>query len=389
MTSLATGVDDEEAEAQLFGTSGGAVSAGERSRAGSCRGELLGVVGRTVGLDAIRLEQQARASRHLRRSDADLGRRRSRGAADAGQAAGIGRGTGLLPEPGRRRASRGSRATSVPSVCPGDCSCSTIRAGPTSSGTSRHSMAHGRASAPGRRRRVSAPSGSRARLVFPRVTFGRQLRLTEGDRFTFGGLAARSRSARAVLSRRRGLLRGAHPRPSPVSARGRLRPRRRRSKSARRTPGRCSNTRSRAGPATQLIVRGTDASGRRARPASSTGGRGRCSTVSSNGTRARSCAITSSARATCRRASHRRHRPGHFAGAQDADDRGCARQRSMPRRVEVTGNSALPTDPAAGSRAMPRTRSRRGSTRHLWSELLENHYRAEGFLAADVSLEQS
>jgi outer membrane protein assembly complex protein YaeT len=58
VTSLATGTDDAEAEARLFGTSGGAVSAGE-NLARLLSGELLGVVGRTVGLDAIRLEQEA------------------------------------------------------------------------------------------------------------------------------------------------------------------------------------------------------------------------------------------------------------------------------------------------------------------------------------------
>ena len=58
VTSLAAGVDDKEAEAQLFGTAGGAASAGE-NLARLLSGELLGVVGHTVGLDAIRLEQQA------------------------------------------------------------------------------------------------------------------------------------------------------------------------------------------------------------------------------------------------------------------------------------------------------------------------------------------
>ena len=58
VTSLATGIDDKEAEAQLFGTAGGVASAGE-NLARLLSGELLGVVGRTVGLDAIRLEQQA------------------------------------------------------------------------------------------------------------------------------------------------------------------------------------------------------------------------------------------------------------------------------------------------------------------------------------------
>ena len=102
VTSLATGIDDKEAEAQLFGTAGGAASAGE-NLARLLSGELLGVVGRhrRPGRDSPRTA--SRQPRHLRRSDADLGRRRSGGAADAGEAAGIGRGAGLLPEPGRRR----------------------------------------------------------------------------------------------------------------------------------------------------------------------------------------------------------------------------------------------------------------------------------------------
>ena len=58
VTSLATGVDDKAAEAQLFGTAGGAASAGE-GLARLLSGELLGVVGRTVGLDTVRLDQEA------------------------------------------------------------------------------------------------------------------------------------------------------------------------------------------------------------------------------------------------------------------------------------------------------------------------------------------
>jgi outer membrane protein assembly factor BamA/autotransporter translocation and assembly factor TamB len=56
--SLVSGVDDKEAEALLLGTGGGAASAGE-GLARLVSGELLGVVGRTVGLDAVRLEQEA------------------------------------------------------------------------------------------------------------------------------------------------------------------------------------------------------------------------------------------------------------------------------------------------------------------------------------------
>jgi len=58
VTSLSTDVDDGEAEARLFGTAGGVAAAGE----GLVRlvsGEFLGVVGRTVGLDVVRLEQGA------------------------------------------------------------------------------------------------------------------------------------------------------------------------------------------------------------------------------------------------------------------------------------------------------------------------------------------
>src|SRR6185503_2548090 len=61
VTSLTAGEDDKVAEARLFGTEGGAASAGE-GLARLLSGEILGVVGRTVGLDAIRLEQQAQRS---------------------------------------------------------------------------------------------------------------------------------------------------------------------------------------------------------------------------------------------------------------------------------------------------------------------------------------
>ena len=56
VTSLITGVDDKEAEARLFGTGGGAAATGENF-ARLLSTELLGVVGRTVGLDTVRLEQ--------------------------------------------------------------------------------------------------------------------------------------------------------------------------------------------------------------------------------------------------------------------------------------------------------------------------------------------
>ena len=60
VTSLANGVDDKEAEARLFGTEGGAASAGE-GLARLLSGEVLGVVGRSVGLDTIRLDPQAQS----------------------------------------------------------------------------------------------------------------------------------------------------------------------------------------------------------------------------------------------------------------------------------------------------------------------------------------
>jgi outer membrane protein assembly factor BamA len=58
VTSLAAGVADEEAEALLFGTADGMASAGQRL-ARLLSGEFLGVAGRAVGLDAVRLEQAA------------------------------------------------------------------------------------------------------------------------------------------------------------------------------------------------------------------------------------------------------------------------------------------------------------------------------------------
>ena len=57
VTSLSN-VDDKEAEARLLGNTADAASAGQ-SLARLLSGELLGVVGRSVGLDTIRLEQDA------------------------------------------------------------------------------------------------------------------------------------------------------------------------------------------------------------------------------------------------------------------------------------------------------------------------------------------
>ena len=59
--SLASGVTDEEAEAQLFGVPANAAAAGEQL-ARLLSGDLLGLVSRTVGLDTLRLEQGARGN---------------------------------------------------------------------------------------------------------------------------------------------------------------------------------------------------------------------------------------------------------------------------------------------------------------------------------------
>jgi len=58
ITSLANGVDDTEAEARLLGKASSASAAGQ-SLARLLSGEVLGVVGRTVGLDTVRLAQDA------------------------------------------------------------------------------------------------------------------------------------------------------------------------------------------------------------------------------------------------------------------------------------------------------------------------------------------
>jgi outer membrane protein assembly complex protein YaeT len=58
ITSLTNGVDDKEAEARLLGQAGTAAAAGE-NLARLLSGELLGVVGRSVGLDTVRLSQEA------------------------------------------------------------------------------------------------------------------------------------------------------------------------------------------------------------------------------------------------------------------------------------------------------------------------------------------
>ncbi len=58
VTSLASNIDDKEAEARLLGTAGGAASAGQ-GVARLLSGEVLGVLSRSVGLDTLRLEQGA------------------------------------------------------------------------------------------------------------------------------------------------------------------------------------------------------------------------------------------------------------------------------------------------------------------------------------------
>src|SRR4029453_249779 len=73
VTSLATGVDDTEAEARLLGKASAAASAGQ-SLARLLSGELLGVVGRTVGLDTVRLRADRAAPDHSARTAPISGR---------------------------------------------------------------------------------------------------------------------------------------------------------------------------------------------------------------------------------------------------------------------------------------------------------------------------
>ena len=56
MRSLAAGVTDEQAEEQLFGVSTDPSAAGAQL-ARLLSGEVLGIIGRRVGLDTLRLDQ--------------------------------------------------------------------------------------------------------------------------------------------------------------------------------------------------------------------------------------------------------------------------------------------------------------------------------------------
>ena len=81
------GDDDAEAEEKLFGVPADRDVAGEQL-ARLLSGEVLGIVGRTVELDTLRLEQGARGRSDIfERSDAHRWRRRSGVSSDARQAA--------------------------------------------------------------------------------------------------------------------------------------------------------------------------------------------------------------------------------------------------------------------------------------------------------------
>ena len=259
MTSLATSVDDKEAEAQLFGTvrrrgvggrEPGAAAFGRASRRGRAHRRPRCHPARTAG----------RPPRHLRRSNADLGRRRSCGAPDPGEAARDRTSSWSSPRTSPTTGSRGSRATSARSACRGGCSCSTIRAGPTSSGTSRRSAA-------GRTRQRSRPPAPRIAAV----RIDRHSRLSgeraaeeapaaRGRSVHVRGVAARPRSARARSITTQGLLEARiRARRLPIESAGQAQdgtpPERRVVLEYRITRG----------PSTQLVVRGIDASGRRPR----------------------------------------------------------------------------------------------------------------------------
>ena len=242
VTSLATGVDDKEAEARLFGTAGGAASAGE-GLARLLSGELLGVVGRTVGLDAIRLEQEAERR--------DIFDDPTLISGDVDPAARLTLAKRL-----------GSNVELVFSQNLADDGFTWITSyfGPyglswrllvLDDQSRSYEFRHEPPIGAGRTRRRPRPPGPRIAAVriagtpgFPENEVRRQLRLRRGRSVHVRGLAARSRSPRALLSRRRGCSR-------PASARAGCR----RSQSAGQpqdgappTTRSFSSTRSRAGP---------------------------------------------------------------------------------------------------------------------------------------------
>jgi outer membrane protein assembly complex protein YaeT len=375
VTSLATGTDDAEAEAQLFGTSGGAASAGE-NLARLLSGELLGVVGRTVGLDAIRLEQQAERrdifdDPTLISGDVDPASRLT-------LAKRLGSNVELIYS--QNLAEEGF--TWITSYFgPFGLSWRLLVLDDQSrSYEFRHELPIGA----GRTRRRPRPPAPRVTAIriegapgFPENDLRRQLRLSEGDRFSFG-----------AWQRDRDRLQGFYQSKGLLEARIR----------ARRLPGETDpqtqdgspleptvalEYRITRGPQTQLDVRGVTLPGDvRDRIVE------RWTTALFDGF------LERDARTIVR---EHLYRQGYLDAtvtatvvASPANDLktltvDVVPGASLSRRIDVTGNAAVPTETLLALASTPDPFA-------AWLDApsverqLENHYRAEGFLAADVSV---
>ncbi|HXW07823.1 MAG TPA: translocation/assembly module TamB domain-containing protein [Vicinamibacterales bacterium] len=374
VTSLATGVDDAEAEARLFGTAGGVATAG----AGLARllsGEILGVVGRTVGLDAIRLEQEAERrdifdDPTLISGDVDPATRLT-------LAKRLGPDVELVYS---QNLADDGFAWSTTYLGPFGLSWRLLWLDDQSrSYEFRHEIG-------GRGRRPVRAPGPRIDAVriagtpgFSEDQLRRQLRLTEGDRFTFGAWQRdRDRLARfyhgegyleaRIRARRMGAHRG-NPDPNDAST----------------SPGQSvalEYTIAR-GSATHLVVRGTTLpDGVRNRIVE------RWTSALFDGF------LERDARTIVR---DYLYRDGYLnatvSAAIEHDETADAKtltidvvpDSKIATRIDMTGNVAVPTDQLVGivSQADPLSPwLDPGSVERL----LENHYRSEGFLAAAVSV---
>jgi outer membrane protein assembly complex protein YaeT len=379
VTSLATNVGDKDAEAALFGTVGGAASAGE-SLARLLSGELLGVVGRTVGLDTIRLEQAA--GRRDIFDDPTLISGDVDPAARLTLAKRLGSNVELVFS--QNLADEGfTWITSY--LGPFGLSWRLLVFDDQSRA---YEFRHEPPIGAGRARQRPRPSGPRIAAVRIAGTPGfsandvrRHLRLTEGDRFTFGAWQ-RDRDRLERFYHAQGLL----------EARVR----------ARRLPAEdVENPRSTGpgkpvdekvileyaitrGPTTQLIIRGTtlpDAVRDRIVE--------RWTSALFDGF------LERDARTIVREHLYREgYLHATIATNVAVEKSGESKTLTidvvpgsiMPSRIEVTGNATLPTEQLLGVVAGQPDSLAAWIDPASVERLLENHYRSEGFLAADVSV---
>jgi outer membrane protein assembly complex protein YaeT len=375
VTSLAAGTDDAEAEAQLFGTSGGAVSAGE-NLARLLSGELLGVVGRTVGLDAIRLEQQAERrdifdDPTLISGDVDPASRLT-------LAKRLGSNVELIYS--QNLAEEGFTWITTYFGPFGLSWRLLVLDDQSRSYEFRHELPIGA----GRTRRLPRAPAPRIAAVriegapgFPEDELRRQLRLREGDRFSFGAWQ-RDRDRLQDFYQSKGLLEA------------RIRARRLAVETAAENQGGSPSEttvvleyRITRGPATQLDVRGiTLPDDVRDRIVE------RWTTALFDGFLERDAGTV---------VREHLYRQGYLdasvtatVAADAANDRKTltivvAPGANVSRRIDITGNAAVPTGTLLELASAPDPFAAWLDAPSL-ERVLESHYRSEGFLAADVSV---